>query len=123
MIIYKTLEFAAAHKICAKGYKGKCKNLHGHNYKVEVWIKDSVFNLTKFGMLADFTDIKKVVMELDHKYLNDIVDKTKPTAENISIWIVDELERLFRNPERTLITVRVWETSTSYSEFDNNEDL
>ncbi len=64
--------FAAAHYI--KNYHGKCENLHGHNYKVRVYVKGN--ELDKGGMLLDFSILKRALKEvfkdLDHKNLNDI---------------------------------------------------
>ena len=74
--------FSAAHRL--RGYKGKCENIHGHNWKVEITFSGQ--KLDKTGMLMDFTDAKKylkVIMErLDHKDLNLLPSfkKINPTS-------------------------------------------
>jgi queuosine biosynthesis protein QueD len=63
--------FAAGHAL--RNYKGKCENVHGHNYKVRVTIAGNQLDST--GLLVDFADlraaIKAVVDRLDHRFLND----------------------------------------------------
>ena len=85
--------FAAAHYI--KEYHGKCENLHGHNYKVRIYV--SGHKLDKGGMLIDFAIIKKmlksVLEELDHKNLNELpffIEK-EPSAEIIAEFIFNKL--------------------------------
>ena len=64
--------FSAAHNL--RNYKGKCEELHGHNYKVEVVLGG--LELDEDGLLIDFKDIKtslkKILETLDHKYLNEV---------------------------------------------------
>ena len=86
--------FAAAHYI--KEYHGKCENLHGHNYKVRVYV--SGHKLGKGGMLIDFGILKKILKtvldELDHKNLNEIpyfLEK-EPSAEIIAEFIFNKIE-------------------------------
>ncbi len=84
--------FSSAHRL--RGYKGKCEALHGHNWKVEISLSSR--KLGKIGMACDFTEIKQalnnILIELDHKYLNDLVyfKKTNPTSENIAKYIFDK---------------------------------
>jgi len=96
--------FDAAHFL--KNYKGKCKNLHGHRWEVEV--KASVKYL-KDDMVIDFAILKSVIDDLDHKCLNDIVE-FNPTAENIVKYIYVEIAKI-----RPLINleVTVWEAPNS----------
>ena len=90
MYIKKIFEFSAAHNLI--DYQGKCENLHGHNYKLEILLSGK---LKDDGMVIDFVELKKIVKkaiieELDHKYLNDII--SQPTAENIILWIWERLK-------------------------------
>jgi 6-pyruvoyltetrahydropterin/6-carboxytetrahydropterin synthase len=86
-------EFAAAHQL--RGYRGKCENLHGHNWKIEVTLKGKA--LDKVGMLVDFTELKawlRVIIDeqLDHRNLNDIPPfdaALNPSAENLAKYIFD----------------------------------
>jgi len=106
--------FDAAHKI--EGYKGKCSRLHGHSYKVEVFVAGK--KLDKIGLLVDFKDLKdklnRIIEKLDHNYLNDIKEIGSPSAENISKYIFNKL-KFPKNIK--LEKVRVWESHKSYAEY------
>jgi len=82
-------KFDAAHYL--PGYEGKCVNMHGHTWHVEVEIAGPVDHST--GMVIDFVKLKEAVNEtierLDHKLLNDII--INPTCENVAAWIWDRL--------------------------------
>lgn len=102
--------FAASHFLTK--YHGKCEELHGHNYKIVITIKDK---LNEDGMVLDFKILKSVVREevyekLDHKHLNDIIDN--PSAENIAIWIWEKLEN-----KLPLFRVTVYETENYYCSY------
>lgn len=103
--------FSSAHNL--KGYKGKCEELHGHNWKVEVKVVGNQLN--KSGMLLDFKSLKrelnKVLEKLDHKYLNNIAyfKRVNPTSENIAKYIYDSLKSRVLH----LKSVRVWEAKDS----------
>ncbi len=115
--IYWRDEVSAAHQLNLP-YESKCQNVHGHNYDVEVWIELKSW-LNKNGMIADFSKIKKIVMEYDHSMLNEIMDKN-PTAENLSEEIATKLRRqIFGTIDSVIeaeITVRIWEDENSYAE-------
>ena len=87
----KRLEISASHKLNLS-YKSKCTNLHGHNWKIEVYCKTE--NLNKDGMIVDFTHIKDVVMELDHKNLNNYIKQ--PTAEHIAKYIYERIPYCYK---------------------------
>jgi 6-pyruvoyltetrahydropterin/6-carboxytetrahydropterin synthase len=103
--------FSAAHNL--RAYKGRCEELHGHNWKVEIEILSQ--NLDKAGMVLDFQFLKKelhkVVDKLDHKYLNNIAyfKKNNPTSELIAKYIYDNLKVRVA----PLMSVRVWESDNS----------
>ena len=87
--ITKKLEVAGAHKL-ELPYESKCSNLHGHNWIITVELQSE--ELTEYGMVMDFTHIKKLIHEpLDHSYINDVIPGINPTAENIAKWIADTL--------------------------------
>jgi len=108
------MTFAAAHQL--RNYKGKCENLHGHNYKVEVTVEGEELNVT--GLVADFVDIKRlmkvVVDKLDHTYLNEVppFDDWNPSAENIALYFCQEVQKGMVDGVR-IACVKVWETDTS----------
>jgi queuosine biosynthesis protein QueD len=72
-------DFSSAHQL--RGYKGKCENLHGHNYKLEIYAKGEELN--NIGLLIDFVELKKaadeIVKYLDHRNLNELPPFDKPT--------------------------------------------
>src|SRR3990172_2315808 len=90
-----TSGFSAAHQL--REYGGKCEAIHGHNWKVEVFVKSSA--LDKIGMVIDFAKMKEVtnsiLSRLDHKNLNEVYPFTEknPTAENISLWVFNQLSK------------------------------
>lgn len=103
--------FSAAHNL--RGYKGKCEDLHGHNWMVEIVVKSA--KLDDIGMVLDFKYLKKklnaVLEQMDHKYLNKLVyfKKINPTSENIARYIYNKLK-----PQILLLDcITVWENSTS----------
>lgn len=104
---------AAAHRLF--DYDGPCEALHGHNYRIEVAYTGT--ELDRFGMLVDFTEIKKafhaVLDTLDHTYLNELpaFQGLSPSAENIAAHIYREL-KVTQFARATLHSVSVWETPT-----------
>ena len=108
--------FAAAHNL--RGYKGKCENLHGHNYKVRVTLAGQ--ELDSVGLLYDFVHLKQVIQSvirsLDHKYLNELppFDVVNPSAENIARYIYDETAKQLREAPNGagIASVTVWETES-----------
>jgi len=109
--------FAAAHNL--RGYKGKCEDLHGHNYKVRVTLAGP--ELDAVGLLYDFVHLKQVIQavirSLDHKYLNELPPFTtiNPSAENIARHIHDEAAKQMRAvPNGAKISsITVWETDVT----------
>lgn len=84
--VIKKLEIAASHKLNLP-YESKCKNLHGHNWILTVYLRSETL---ENGMVYDFTEIKKLVKSrLDHKNMNDYIEQ--PTAENIAKYVCDVL--------------------------------
>lgn len=106
--------FSSAHQL--RGYKGACENLHGHNWKVQVFVLAG--RLNDIDLAMDFHDIKKVTEEvlapLDHGFLNDIFPFTEknPSSENIAKWIYDSLKKKLDTEDINLSAVTVWESDT-----------
>ena len=109
--------FSSGHAL--RGYRGKCENVHGHNYRVQVSIEGP--QLDGIGLLVDFTHVKHalrgIIAGLDHQFLNDLdaFKVVNPSAENLAKYFYDETRRgLSELPEGADITeVIVWETDTS----------
>jgi 6-pyruvoyltetrahydropterin/6-carboxytetrahydropterin synthase len=107
-----TTHFAAAHQL--KLVALKCENLHGHNWKVEVYLKGATLN--DAGVLMDFGEIKMAVNgimnDLDHKYLNelDCFKSRNPSSENIANFIAHALEEKIMVPGVKISRVTAWES-------------
>jgi len=106
--------FASAHAL--RNYKGRCENVHGHNWKVQVVIEGEKLDAT--GMLVDFLDVKsfmgEVLDRIDHQFLNEIppFDVVNPSAENIAEYFYQQLNgKLADTPVPVRIReVKIWET-------------
>src|SRR3954468_11791676 len=106
--------FSAGHAL--RGYRGKCENPHGHNYRVRLTLEGQ--QLDSIGLLYDFTHLKRmlrdVISELDHKFLNDQApfDQINPSAENMAKFFHEQtagkIEQAPNAPRIAHITV--WET-------------
>lgn len=114
-------KFASAHQL--RGYKGKCENLHGHSWKVEVFV--TAHKLNEIDLAMDFTDLKRIandiVAPLDHACLNAIPPFTdiNPSSENIARWIFDTLKERLNGFDVKAKAVTVWESdsaSATYTE-------
>jgi 6-pyruvoyltetrahydropterin/6-carboxytetrahydropterin synthase len=106
--------FAAGHAL--RHYKGKCENVHGHNYRVQVIIRGEEID-PYTGMLADFVELKRLLREisepLDHVFLNDIepFNVMEPSAENIAFYICGKMQAGLRGEKPVEVAeVKVWET-------------
>jgi len=106
--------FASAHAL--RNYKGRCENVHGHNWKVRVVIEGEKLDDT--GMLVDFLDVKSLMSEIvgriDHQFLNEIppFDVVNPSAENIAEYFYQQMAgKLEGTPVPVHIReVKIWET-------------
>lgn len=120
VLVSKEFTFDAAHHL--HNYEGKCKNLHGHTYKV-------IFGISGFvderGLMMDFGDIKEIWKNeieifLDHRYLNETLPPMNTTAENMVVWIYEKmaavLNQLESNKGARVEFVRLYETPSAYAE-------
>jgi 6-pyruvoyltetrahydropterin/6-carboxytetrahydropterin synthase len=107
--------FSAGHAL--RNYRGKCENVHGHNYRVLVTLQGEQLDAT--GLLVDFVEVKKlinrVVDRLDHQFLNDLApfDVLNPSAENMAKYFYDEIARGLGQGEVRVGEVKLWETDTA----------
>jgi len=104
--------FAAAHQL--RMVAKKCENLHGHNWKVEVYIAGEKLN--EAGVVMDFGEIKTalsdIIKTLDHRFLNDLdcFQNGNPSSENIAKYIADAMQEKISQPGIRVSRVRTWES-------------
>ena len=110
--------FSAGHAL--RGYKGKCENVHGHNYKVRVTLAGA--ELDEAGLLLDFKLLKQVLRpvidRIDHRMLNDLEPFTvlNPSAENIAKFFYDQTNQQLEGMTQGRVRVKdctIWETDTT----------
>ena len=107
--------FSAAHLL--KEIGGKCEELHGHNFLVEVSV--AAESLNSEGLLIDFRVVKgwtdEVLEQLDHKYLNELeyFKSINPSSEQIARFLYDRISEKSRQAKITLLRVTVWESENS----------
>jgi len=141
MIITKTIEWDMGHRVM--NHKSKCKNIHGHRYKMEVTLEGKLIDISgdsSEGMVIDFVDIKRIATEyvhdvLDHGFMvwekdekllkffdenpdqKHIIVPFTSTVENIAKWVFDQLDKQYQDTYKTglkLKSIRMWETPTGY---------
>lgn len=114
--VVREFTFDAAHHLHA--YDGKCKSLHGHTYRLIIHLSGKV---NEIGIVIDFGEIKRIFKErieakLDHRYLNEVLPPMNTTAENMIVWIweqlQDEIEKL-NLPGVRIEELTLYETPTS----------
>ena len=112
-------QFAAAHRL--ENFNGKCESLHGHNWKVEVFLAGKDLNGT--GLLMDFGVVKartkEVLEEIDHKYLNELAafQDRNPSSENLACYLFGRLGAIFNRDGVKVSRVNVWESDTSCASY------
>ena len=107
MRVRRRFSFEAAHHL--PRHPGKCRELHGHSYRLVVTVDRPVDPVS--GLAIDFSELKdivrrEVVDRLDHRYVNDLIDN--PTAEVMAAWIWRRLVE----PLPGLDEVELWETAS-----------
>jgi 6-pyruvoyltetrahydropterin/6-carboxytetrahydropterin synthase len=110
MLIFKELTFDAAHFLPHLPEGHKCKHLHGHTYRLKIWLEGKPNDI---GWVMDFSLVKQklqpVIDLIDHKVLNDVEGLNNPTCELTAIWLWRKLK-----PELPLLKkVELHETPTS----------
>jgi 6-pyruvoyltetrahydropterin/6-carboxytetrahydropterin synthase len=108
--VTRSFTFEAAHQL--PWHEGKCRNLHGHSYRLEVTVEGPVGDQ---GIVVDFAAIKAVVerdvvARYDHRYLNDLLDN--PTAE----LLATEIWKTVEAADLAVARIRLWETPDSFVE-------
>lgn len=91
--VSKQMIVSASHRL-KLNYQSKCSKLHGHNWKITVFLAST--HKDNNGMVADFTEIKnKIHGYLDHGDLNELLD-FNPTAENIAEWCIAQMPQCYK---------------------------
>ncbi|MBD78757.1 MAG: 6-carboxytetrahydropterin synthase QueD [Crocinitomicaceae bacterium] len=93
MLIYKNFTFDSAHELPNVPEGHKCKNLHGHTYRLTVYLEGEIDE--KLGWVMDFNELKRVMKPLlkrmDHNYLNNLPGLENPTSEVLVRWIWNQI--------------------------------
>jgi 6-pyruvoyltetrahydropterin/6-carboxytetrahydropterin synthase len=127
--IYKEVQIDTSHRLLH--YKGKCANLHGHRWKIEVWMEGEPDPVTQ--ILIDYSLIKQVINKYDHQIILNrddpmvpriqefhpvITTPGEPTSELIAVLMRDDLYEVCRELgiKATVPKIRVWESPTSRAE-------
>ncbi len=111
--------FSSAHQL--RGYKGKCENLHGHNYRIEIFARGR--ELDHIGLLVDFVELKaaadEVVQYLDHRNINELEPfiELQPSAENLAKYILERVGAKVGDERVQIFKVRCFETPTSVATY------
>ena len=112
--------FSSAHQL--RGYQGKCENLHGHNYRIEIFARGRELN--NIGLLVDFGELKsaadEIVQYLDHRNINELPPFDKelnPSAENLARYILEHVARRVGDDRVQVYKVRCYETPTSVATY------
>ncbi|UCF92569.1 MAG: 6-carboxytetrahydropterin synthase QueD [Desulfobacterales bacterium] len=111
--------FAAAHQLQMVG--AKCENLHGHNWRIEVYVVGT--RLNDAGVLMDFGEIKAhvaaIMSTLDHKFLNELehFKQDCPSSENIARYVAEELQKKIDTPSVSVSRVTAWESEDAGATF------
>ena len=107
--------FSGAHRL--RYLRGRCEELHGHNWKIEVSVVSS--RLNQEGIVLDFGVLKqkveKILKSLDHTYLNDLpyFAEREPSSEIIAKFIFDKLKTELNRYPVKLKRVTAWESDTA----------
>jgi 6-pyruvoyltetrahydropterin/6-carboxytetrahydropterin synthase len=112
--------FSSGHAL--RGYRGKCENPHGHNYRVCVCLQGRELNA--IGLLYDFKDLKAAIRReterLDHQYLNDLEPfrEINPSAENMARVLFERIGAHLQGADGIAVkSVTVYETDTTAAKY------
>jgi 6-pyruvoyltetrahydropterin/6-carboxytetrahydropterin synthase len=112
--------FSSAHQL--RGYRGKCENLHGHNYKIEIYARGR--ELDNIGLLVDFGELKtaadEIVQYLDHRNINELPPfdvELNPSAENLARYVLERVAARVGDERVQVFKVRCFETPTSVATY------
>lgn len=112
-------QFSAAHRL--ENFEGKCEALHGHNWKVEVFLVGD--RLDAAGLLMDFGQVKdhtrELLEEIDHKYLNELpaFREQNPSSENLARYVFERLAAAINRDGVRVSRVSVWESDSACASY------
>jgi 6-pyruvoyltetrahydropterin/6-carboxytetrahydropterin synthase len=112
-------QFSAAHRL--ENFYGKCEALHGHNWKVEVYLRGD--RLDHAGLVMDFGVVKartrEVLEEIDHKFLNELpaFQNMNPSSENLARYLAERLAAVLNQEGVRVSRVSVWESDSSCASY------
>ncbi len=112
-------QFSAAHRL--ENFYGKCEALHGHNWKVEVYLTGD--RLDEAGLVLDFglvkAKTKEILEEIDHKFLNELpaFQNMNPSSENLARYLTERLAAVLNREGVRVSRVSVWESDTSCASY------
>ena len=115
--VYREVQFSSAHRL--RNYHGKCENLHGHNWRVRLFVTRAELDTTGFVMNFKVLDavLKEIMELLDHKDLNSLkeFETVNPTAENIALLVFKLAEEKIARLDKDVKVskVCVWESDKS----------
>lgn len=119
MLVWTSFRFQAAHNLPRVPAGHKCARLHGHDYRVEIFVEGTVDDHS--GMVVDYAEIatafKPLLDTLDHSHLNEIAGLENPTSEMVATWIWERLAPGLNGLRR----VSVWENQDSGSSYEGPE--
>jgi 6-pyruvoyltetrahydropterin/6-carboxytetrahydropterin synthase len=132
--IYKEVQIDASHRLMH--YNGKCANLHGHRWKIEVWVDGEPD--TKTQIVIDYTTIKEVIGRYDHqiilneadpmvpcigKFQHVLTTPGDPTSELMAHLIRDDLNGFCKNHmiDASVKKIRVWESPNAFAELSDED--
>jgi 6-pyruvoyltetrahydropterin/6-carboxytetrahydropterin synthase len=110
--IFKEMDFSAAH--CLREYQGMCERIHGHNYRVRVYV--SANELDMEGMVVDFAELRDAMLAVldrfDHRFINEVApfDEINPTLEMVAAHICEAVAVEIDSDRRRVTECHVWET-------------
>ncbi len=120
MEIFKEIHFEAAHLLPNVPEGHKCRRLHGHSFKVILYVHAPID--PKLGWVMDFADLKKatqpIVDQVDHRYLNEIPGLENPTSENLARWLWSRFKKAVPDLSRIVVS----ETCTSGCTYSGEDD-
>ena len=117
-------QFSAAHRL--NNFYGKCEALHGHNWKVEIFVRADTLDVA--GLVLDFGKIKshanELLAEIDHTFLNELpaFKDQNPSSENMARYLFERLSQAINDNRVKITRISVWESDNTSASYFRTED-